>query len=163
MHAELLQTVHKMLQLLDVRLKLIEGAVIAHSNKKIKRQNNKIQPNIIYNNVYTVESNQMMMIKSDGGSGTLKNVQFNNFIGHSNAYSLDINAYWSSESVQSGDGVNYQNITFSNWKGTCSNGASRAPINVICPSGGPCTDITIEDFSMWTEAGSYELYKCENA
>ena len=59
----------------------------------------------------------MFMIKSNGGSGTVKNCQFNNFIGHTNAYSLDLNAYWSSMSVVAGDGVFYEDLTFKNWKG----------------------------------------------
>lgn len=103
------------------------------------------------------------MIKSNGGSGSVNDCQFNNFIGHSNAYSLDINAYWSDETTAPGDGVLFENLSFDNWKGTCSDGASRGPINVICPSGAPCVDITISDFAMWTETGSYEYYKCENA
>lgn len=119
--------------------------------------------NIIYQNIYTWESNQMFMIKSNGGSGTVKNCQFNNFIGHTNAYSLDLNAYWSSIAAVAGDGVSYEDLTFKNWKGTCANGATRAPMNVICPSGNPCTGITISEFAMWTEAGSSELYKCANA
>ena len=86
--------------------------------------------NILYRNIYTWESNQMMMIKSNGGSGYLKNVAFDNFIGHGNAYMLDLNAAWPEEKVAAGDGVEYSKITFSNWKGTCVNGASRAPINV---------------------------------
>lgn len=37
--------------------------------------------NIVYRNVYTWDSNQMMMIKSNGGSGDVSNVVFENFIG----------------------------------------------------------------------------------
>jgi len=103
------------------------------------------------------------MIKSNGGSGTVTNCAFNNFIGHTNAYSLDINAYWSSITAVAGSGVSYTNLVFNNWKGTCADGAVRAPINVICPTDVPCTGIEIEDFAMWTETGSYEYYKCENA
>jgi rhamnogalacturonan hydrolase len=105
----------------------------------------------------------MFMIKSNGGSGSVNNCQFNNFIGHSNAYSLDINGYWSDESPAAGNGVLFENLSFNNWKGTCANGATRGPINVICPSGAPCIDITISNFAMWTESGSDEYYKCENA
>ncbi|RDL37055.1 Glycoside hydrolase family 28 protein [Venustampulla echinocandica] len=119
--------------------------------------------NIIYRNIYTWQSNQMFMLKSNGGSGSVTNCQFLNFIGHSNAYSLNLNAYWSSQTVAAGSGVAYKNLTFSNWKGTCANGAQRAPIQVLCPSAVPCTDITIKDFAMWTETGSTALYKCENA
>lgn len=90
-------------------------------------------------------------------------VTLENFIGHSNAYSLYLDAYWSSQSVAEGDGVLYNSITFSNWKGTCANGAQRAPLYVLCPSTQPCTNINIEDFAMWTESGSTEYYKCADA
>lgn len=68
--------------------------------------------NIQYSNVYTWSSNQMMMIKSNGGSGTVKNVVFENFIGHGNAYSLDIDQYWAEETTAAGNGVQLSNITF---------------------------------------------------
>jgi rhamnogalacturonan hydrolase len=67
---------------------------------------------IHYRNVYTVRSNQMMMIKSRGGSGFVSDVFFENFIGHSNAYSLYINSNWSSMKQHSGPGVALKNITF---------------------------------------------------
>jgi rhamnogalacturonan hydrolase len=52
------------------------------------------------------------MIKSNGGSGSVSNVLFENFIGHGNAYSLDIDQYWASMSPVDGDGVQLNNITF---------------------------------------------------
>jgi rhamnogalacturonan hydrolase len=67
---------------------------------------------IHYRNIYTVSSNQMMMIKSNGGSGSLTNILMENFIGHSNAYSLDIDGHWSSMKVNSGPGVALRNVTF---------------------------------------------------
>jgi rhamnogalacturonan hydrolase len=67
---------------------------------------------VIYRNVYTIHSNQMMMIKSNGGSGILSDVVMDNFIGHSNAYSLDIDQHWSSMKVNEGKGVKLSNITF---------------------------------------------------
>lgn len=36
---------------------------------------------IIYRNVYTWKSNQMYMVKSNGGSGTVSNLVLENFIG----------------------------------------------------------------------------------
>lgn len=39
--------------------------------------------NITYHNVYTWSSNQMYMIKSNGGNGTVSNVLLENFIGKS--------------------------------------------------------------------------------
>jgi rhamnogalacturonan hydrolase len=64
--------------------------------------------NIIYKNIYTWESNQIFMLKSC----TVSNCHFNNFIGHTNAYSLDLNAYWSPEAVAAGGGVLYENLVF---------------------------------------------------
>lgn len=118
---------------------------------------------VIYRNVYTWSSNQMMMIKSNGGSGYVEDVVFENFIGHGNAYSLDIDQYWSSMDAATGSGVQLSNITFKNWKGTEANGASRGPVKVVCADGAPCTDITISDFAMWTEAGSKQWYSCRSA
>jgi rhamnogalacturonan hydrolase len=83
----------------------------------------------------------MYMLKSNGGSGTVKDCQFSNFIGHSNAYTLDLNAFWSSEKVQSGSGVQYSNLTFDSWKGTCADGTKRAPMDVVCPADVPCTGL----------------------
>lgn len=63
-------------------------------------------------NVYTVGGNQAYMIKSNGGSGTVKDVVFQNFISRDTAYGLDVNQYWASESTQPGDGIQLYNITF---------------------------------------------------
>ena len=68
--------------------------------------------NILYRNVYTNGGNQIFMIKSNGGSGYVRNVLFQNFIARGTAYGLDIDQYWSSESTQSGSGVQLSNITF---------------------------------------------------
>ncbi|EPQ52649.1 Rhamnogalacturonase A [Gloeophyllum trabeum ATCC 11539] len=119
--------------------------------------------NVQYRNVYTWSSNQMMMIKSNGGSGTVQSVTFENFIGHGNAYSLNIDQYWSSESTQDGNGVQLSDITFSNWKGTEASGSARGPIRVICADGAPCTSISISNFAMWTESGSSQWYACRSA
>ncbi|KAJ5751959.1 hypothetical protein N7520_008876 [Penicillium odoratum] len=119
--------------------------------------------NIHYRNIYTWSSNQMYMIKSNGGDGTVSNLLLENFIGHGNAYSLDIDQAWSSMDTIEGDGVQLDNITISNWRGTESDGAERGPIKVHCASGAPCTDVTIEDFRMWTEDGDYQANSCENA
>ncbi len=119
--------------------------------------------NIHYRNIYSQNCNQMYMIKSYGGSGTVKNVKLENFWGHANAYTLDLNAYWTSMTQAAGSGVSYQNVTFSNWKGTNSNGAQRGSIQVLCPSAVPCTGITISDVNIWTESGSTEKEICQNA
>ena len=105
----------------------------------------------------------MFMIKSNGGSGSVKSCTFSNFIGHKNAYSLNINAHWTQLKLQSGDGVLYQDLNFTNWKGSCVDGAKRAPVSVICPDAVPCHGINIEDFAIWTESGNRQYYKCSSA
>ncbi|KAF5861748.1 hypothetical protein ETB97_012625 [Aspergillus alliaceus] len=120
---------------------------------------------ITYRNIYTWNSNNMMFIKSNGGSGSAKNLLFENFIGHGNAYSFDIDSYWTSMHSQGGEGVELSNVTVRNWKGTEANGANRGPIKIVCPDSAPCYDITIEDFAMWTEDSSRprQWYSCRNA
>lgn len=118
---------------------------------------------VVYNNVYTQNSNQMYMFKSYGGSGTVANVELKNFIGHSNAYTLDLDATWSSMSPIDGDGILYTNFTFSGWAGTCLNGHQRGPIKLNCPPDVPCTDLSVTDFNVWTEAGDYVEHWCNNA
>lgn len=120
--------------------------------------------NIEYNYIYTHHSNQMYMIKSNGGSGTVTGLAFNNFMGHSNAYTLDFDTEWSSMDVVSGDGISYSNISFSGWKGTCQDGQQRGPVKINCPEATVCTDITVEDFAVWTDTDDDSvLYVCENA
>lgn len=84
-------------------------------------------------------------------------------IGHSNAYSLDIDTSWAEMSTASGDGLGYSNITISSWKGTESNGLQRGPIKDLCPAGNPCYDLAIEDFAMWSESEDSQTYTCSNA
>ncbi|KAI9043570.1 RGase A [Aspergillus affinis] len=118
---------------------------------------------IYYRNIYTWQSNQMFMVKSNGGSGSVSNLLLENFIGHANAYSLNIDSQWSSMDAVEGDGVSMQNVTVRNWKGGEEDGAQRGPIKVVCAAGAPCTDVTIEGFAMWTESGDQQSYVCENA
>ncbi|PYI26196.1 rhamnogalacturonase rhgB [Aspergillus indologenus CBS 114.80] len=118
---------------------------------------------ITYRNIYTWNSNNMMLIKSNGGSGFIENVVLENFIGHGNAYSLDVDSAWASMSTVEGDGIQMSNFTIKNWKGTEEYGLTRGPIKMICPTGAPCYDITIEDFAMWTEKGSVQWYSCQSA
>lgn len=118
---------------------------------------------ITYSNIYTWTSNQMYMIKSNGGSGTVSNVVLENFIGHGNAYSLDIDQYWSSMDTASGDGVQLSNIKITNWTGTEADGMQRGPVKLACADGAPCTGIDIDDFNMWTESGDSQWFSCQSA
>jgi rhamnogalacturonan hydrolase len=57
-----------------------------------------------------------------------------------------------------GDGIFYTNITFKNWYGDATDGETRAPIRVICPSTVPCAHITVDNINLWTDEGGYEEY-----
>jgi len=67
--------------------------------------------NIHYRNVYTQNSNNAFMIKSNGGDGILKNIVLENFIGHYNAYTLLVDQYWSQQRQAPGPGVQLTNLT----------------------------------------------------
>jgi rhamnogalacturonan hydrolase len=118
--------------------------------------------NIEYNYVYTWQSNQMYMIKTNGGSGTVSQCSFNNFIGHENAYVLDINEYWTDAALAPGDGVVLTDITFTNWQGDIVE-YERASIQVLCADLAPCTDLTLTNILMWTDTDTAMHYLCESA
>ncbi|KNB01546.1 murein transglycosylase [Fusarium oxysporum f. sp. lycopersici 4287] len=118
---------------------------------------------IEYNNIYTQRSNQMYMFKSYGGSGTVNNVALKNFAGHSNAYTLDLDAQWSSMKPIAGDGILYTNMTFSGWSGTCADGHQRGPIKFNCPADVPCTDMQVDDFTVRSNKGDTVEHVCKNA
>lgn len=52
------------------------------------------------------------MIKSNGGSGYVRNVLFENFQSKGTAYGLNIQQYWDRMDRADGDGVQLTNITF---------------------------------------------------
>ncbi|KAF8320340.1 rhamnogalacturonase [Clavulina sp. PMI_390] len=118
--------------------------------------------NVEYQYVYTNGGNQVFMIKSNGGSGTVTNVLFDQFIAKGTAYGLYINQYWSSEAVQAGDGVELSNIQFTNWDGNVVDGDTRPPVALICADGAPCRGITLSNVNMWSQSGA-GLAKCESA
>ncbi|KAJ9151315.1 Rhamnogalacturonase A [Pleurostoma richardsiae] len=118
---------------------------------------------VTYDKIYTSNGNQMLMIKSNGGSGSVRQCTFSNFTGQHNAYTLNVDAHWSELKQQPGNGVLYTDLKFRHWRGSCADGSRRAPIQVFCPDAAPCHDIVVEDFAMWTETGSRELYKCGSA
>lgn len=74
--------------------------------------------NIMYNNIYERNAGGLY-IKSYGGTGTMSDCTFNNFIVHGSAYTLTNNAYWNHDS--GGIGVQFTNlsytvcISFRNW------------------------------------------------
>ncbi|THH06186.1 hypothetical protein EW145_g4260 [Phellinidium pouzarii] len=118
--------------------------------------------NILYRNVYTNGGNQIFMIKSNGGSGYLKNVLLQNFIARGTAYGLDVDQFWSGTSTAAGDGVQLTNITFENWDGAVVDGVQRSPIQFLCVGDVPCTEMTLSNVNLWS-ATDEATNKCESA
>ncbi|TDL15361.1 rhamnogalacturonase [Rickenella mellea] len=118
--------------------------------------------NIVYRNIYTNGGNQAYMIKSNGGSGTVQNVLFQNFIVRGTAYGLDVNQLWASQTPAAGAGVKLQNITFQNWDGYVVDGVQRPPVQFICATGNPCTGISLQNVKMWSATGK-AVNKCQAA
>ncbi|KAI0659450.1 rhamnogalacturonase [Cubamyces menziesii] len=117
---------------------------------------------VVYRDIYTNGGNQAFMIKSNMGSGYVRNVLFQNFIARGTAYGLNVNQYWSSQSPGSGAGVQLSNITFQNWDGNVANGVQRPPIQFICADGAPCFDMTLSNVNMWSQTNE-AVVKCESA
>ncbi|KAK8154104.1 pectin lyase fold/virulence factor [Phyllosticta citribraziliensis] len=115
--------------------------------------------NIHYKNVYTVRSNAMMLIKSKGGGGTVKDVRLENFIGHSNAYGFDLDSDWMGQKPNPGRGVSITGVVATNWKGRMLNGAQRGVLKAVCGQV-PCTGITLEDVVLGTEQGNKHRNQC---
>lgn len=118
---------------------------------------------ITYQNVYSQHCNQMFMFKSNGGNGSVYDSQFTNFIGHDNAYSLYIDGEWTQAALADGDGVLYTDLQFEDWSGDCADGTTRPPIIYLCPDGAPCDALTATNIDIWTDEGSEEYYRCQNA
>lgn len=53
------------------------------------------------------------MIKSNKGSGYVRDVTLDTFMAHGTAYGLNIDQYWSSQTPGTGAGVALSDITFS--------------------------------------------------
>jgi rhamnogalacturonan hydrolase len=117
---------------------------------------------VIYRNIYTNGGNQAFMIKSNGGSGYVKDVQFLNFINRGVAYGLNIDQYWSSQSVAAGSGVQLSNLLWKDWDGYVVDGSKRAPVQLICADGAPCYNITLTNVNMWA-SNNVASYKCRSA
>ncbi|OJT11689.1 hypothetical protein TRAPUB_11794 [Trametes pubescens] len=117
---------------------------------------------IQYKNVYTNGGNQVFMIKSNKGSGYVRDVTLDTFMAHGTAYGLNIDQYWSSQTPGSGAGVALSDITFSNWIGYVNDGVARPPAQLICADGAPCTGITLKNMNLWSKTEK-AVVKCESA
>ncbi|KAL5522244.1 hypothetical protein ACEPAF_2101 [Sanghuangporus sanghuang] len=118
--------------------------------------------NILYRNVYTNGGNQIFMIKSNGGSGYVRNVLFESFISRGTAYGMNVDQYWSRQIVGEGDGVQLSNMTFKDWNGAVVDGVQRSPIQFLCADGAPCTDMNLQNVNLWSDTNQ-ATNKCRSA
>ncbi|TVY51695.1 Rhamnogalacturonase A, partial [Lachnellula cervina] len=101
--------------------------------------------NITMRNIYVYQCTQMLMIKTfPGGSGA-----------------TSTNTGTPTPPPTRG-AVALSSLTFTNWTGTVSNGASRAPIVIRGSDIIPITDITLTHIDMWTQSGTKLLNQCKN-
>ncbi|KAH8104352.1 rhamnogalacturonan-hydrolase [Phellopilus nigrolimitatus] len=117
---------------------------------------------VLYRNVYTNGGNQMFLIKSNGGSGYLRNVLLQNFIARGTAYGLDVDQHWSGQTTAAGSGVALSNITFDNWDGSVVDGVARPPIQFLCEDNVPCTSMILSSVNLWSDTSS-AVNKCGSA
>ncbi|KAJ5676194.1 CAZyme family GH28 [Penicillium macrosclerotiorum] len=99
--------------------------------------------NIVARNISIIQGNNIAFIKTyPGGSGYVTNVTFENFRSLASLYGLDINQYWQS--------------TYTPDTG------SRPPLYLFANDLTFATNVTVEDFTIWTESGSSVVNKISN-
>ncbi|KAI5838299.1 pectin lyase fold/virulence factor [Morchella snyderi] len=115
-------------------------------------------------NVY--QCTQMLMIKTwPGGTGAVgyvRNSIFEDFWAYDTTYALDIDQYWYSHTTPNTGAIALSGLVFSNWTGTVNNGINRGPIVIKGSDVVPLTNITLEDFSMWTVNKDRVVLQCNN-
>ncbi|KAJ5740298.1 endo-rhamnogalacturonase F [Penicillium malachiteum] len=119
--------------------------------------------NIVARNISIIEGNEIAFIKTyPGGSGYVTNVTFVNFRSLSSLYGLNLNQYWQNTFTPDTGSVALSNIAFKNFSGSIADGAERPPLYLIANDLTFATNITLEDFSVWTESGTYVVNKINN-
>ncbi|KAK6537120.1 hypothetical protein TWF694_011319 [Orbilia ellipsospora] len=114
---------------------------------------------IYYRNIYTNQATGAYL-KTNGGTGTVSNVTWENVLVKNTAYTLVLNEAWGSDN--GGTGVQLSNLKFMNWKGY--NGDNKRPvIRLECDPDVPCTGITVQDVDLWTSNGNYVTWSCGSA
>ncbi|CRG92059.1 hypothetical protein PISL3812_09114 [Talaromyces islandicus] len=114
--------------------------------------------NIHYRNLYMNDADACFL-KTNGGSGTVSNILWENVIVHGGSYPLTIDEAWGRDN--GGHGVQVSNLTFRDWYGT-NKDTSRPAIRLECDPHVPCYDITLDNVNIWTDKGSHVYWSCEN-
>ncbi|KAJ5985550.1 hypothetical protein N7499_008165 [Penicillium canescens] len=119
--------------------------------------------NIEARNISIIQGNNIALIKTyPGGSGYVTNISFSNFRSLGSLYGLDINQYWQSTFEPDTGAVALSNLVFRNFTGSVADGVKRPPLYLIANDLTYATNVTVEDFSIWTEAGTSVVNKISN-
>lgn len=117
-------------------------------------------------NIHTHQCTQMLMIKTwpggTGANGYVRNSIFENFQAYDTTYALDIDQYWYGRTEPNTGAIAISDLVFRSWTGTVNNGISRGPIVIRGSNVVPLTNITLEDFNMWTENKNAVVHRCNN-
>ncbi|KAN0099920.1 glycoside hydrolase family 28 protein [Hyaloscypha variabilis] len=115
--------------------------------------------NVYYHQIYCNQADPAFL-KTNGGSGTVMNMMWNEVIFYGAAYPLSIDSSWGTS--DGGNGIQMTNFTYKSWHGTEVEN-SRSVIRLNCPPDYPCSELSLSDIYVWTESGDYVTYTCENS
>ncbi|KAH8646151.1 glycoside hydrolase family 28 protein [Xylariales sp. PMI_506] len=108
--------------------------------------------NIHARNISIIQGNNIAFIKTyPGGSGYVSNITFENIRSKASLYGLDVNQYWQNTFTPDTGSVALSNILFKNFSGSVANGVQRPPIYILANDLTFATNVTFEDFTVWTE------------
>ncbi|KAL2875240.1 hypothetical protein SGCOL_009530 [Colletotrichum sp. CLE4] len=116
--------------------------------------------NIHARNISIIQGNNIAFIKTyPGGSGYVTNVTFENFRSKASLYGLDVNQYWQNTFEPDTGAVALSNLIFRNFSGSVADGAKRPPLYLTANDLTYATNVTVENFSLWTESGNSVVNK----
>ncbi|GAQ39913.1 endo-rhamnogalacturonase F [Aspergillus niger] len=119
--------------------------------------------NIEARNISIIQGNNIAFIKTyPGGSGYVRDVTFENFRSLNSLYGLDINQYWQNTWEPDTGSVTLSNLVFKNFSGSVADGALRPPLYLFASDLTFATNVTVEEFSVWTETGTTVVNKISN-
>lgn len=135
-------------------------------------------------NISIIQGNNIAFIKTyPGGSGYVTNVTFSNFRSLASLYGLNIDQYWQNKFQPDTGSVALSNLVFRNFSGrlyvqvvqpgegnsvltmptgSVANGVQRPPLHFAANDLTFATNVTVEDFSVWTESGASIVNKISN-
>ncbi|KAK1672838.1 pectin lyase fold/virulence factor [Colletotrichum godetiae] len=85
-----------------------------------------------------------------------------NFRSKASLYGLDVNQYWQNTFEPDTGAVALSNLIFRNFSGSVADGAKRPPLYLTANDLTYATNVTVENFSLWTESGNSVVNKISN-